>query len=268
MSKNVRSVGARENAFLMGLASAGKGIFTIKEAVAFWKSPHNAKIAVHRLVTKEWLVPIEKGKYLIVPLEAGVSRKWTEDPYLIAQALVQPAAIAYWSAIRHWNWTEQIPRIVYVQTTARKKNPRRKVLGVQYEFVRVPKSKFYGHVKEWRNGKAVFITDKEKTLVDCADDVERAGTIEELVKAVNAASSETSWKKLNEYVHRFPNGAAKKRLGYLFETLVPALSGEAKKILGVWQAELTAGIVPLQPSTRKGGHAVTRWRVLVNVGIE
>jgi restriction endonuclease S subunit len=42
--------------------------------------------------------------------------------------------------------------------------------------------KFYEHVKEWRNGKSVLINDKEKTLVDCADDVERAGSIEELAK--------------------------------------------------------------------------------------
>lgn len=70
-------MGARENAFLMDLASSGKSIFTIKEARDFWGSPHSTRIAVHRLISKGWLVAIERGKYLIVPLEAGVSRKWS-----------------------------------------------------------------------------------------------------------------------------------------------------------------------------------------------
>jgi len=267
MSKNVTSLGARENAFLMSLASSGKAIFTSKEAKDFWGSPHNAKIAVHRLIKKRWLIQIERGKYLIIPLEAGVSRKWTEDSYVVASALVRPAVIAYWTAVRHWNWTEQIPRLVYVQTTKRKNTPRRKVLGVQYEFVTVPKTKFFGHIKEWRNGKPVLVTDKEKTLIDCADDVERAGTVEELAKAVRSAVSEISWKKLNEYVEKFPNGAVKKRLGYLFETQVPDLSEDAKRILSIWQQHLTAGITLLQPSQSRSGRVVTRWRILVNADL-
>ena len=179
MTKNITSLGARENEFLVTLSGTDKNIFTLREAGEFWGSPHNAKIAIHRLITKGWLALIEKGKYLIIPFEAGPSRKWTEDAAIIASALVQPAAIAYWSAIRHWNWTEQIPRIVYVQTTKRKSSPRRKIFGVQYEIVTVASKKFFGMAKAWRNGKPFFVTDREKTLVDCADDVDRAGSIEE-----------------------------------------------------------------------------------------
>lgn len=251
----------------MDLASGGKGIFTIKEARDFWGSPHNARIAVHRLVRKGWLVAIERGKYLIVPLEAGVSRKWTEDSFIIATALVEPAVISYWSALKHWNWTEQIPRVVYVQTTTRKKRLRRKVLGVQYEFVTIPKTKFYGFAKEWRNGKLVLITDKEKTLIDCADDVERAGTVEELAKAVKSAAKEISWERMDEYLRQFPNGAARKRLGYLFETLVPSLPAPAHELLESWQQALSAGVALLQPAGRPDGKTVTRWRILINAEV-
>lgn len=265
MSKTISHIGSREHAFLVHLAGKGENLFTLKEAIAYWGSPHNARIAVHRLVQKKMLAQIEPGKYLIVPLEAGPERQWTEDPYLVASALVQPSAIAYWSAIRHWNWTEQIPRITYVQTTRRKNKKQRTVFGVKYEFVTVNPRKFYGHAKEWRNGKLVLVTDKEKTLIDCADDVERSGTIEELAKAVKSAVGEISWSKLNEYVTRFPNGAVTKRLGYLFEALVPQLSGEAESVLASWQKNLSAGVVPLQPLKSKSGKISTRWRVLVNV---
>jgi predicted transcriptional regulator of viral defense system len=138
---------------------------------------------------------------------------------------------------------------------------------VQYQFVTVSKSKFYGHIKEWYKGKPVLITDKEKTLVDCADDVERAGTIEELAKAVKSAVNEISWPKLNEYVARFPNGAVPKRLGYLFEALIAELPSEAIQVLSTWQGSLSAGVVPLQPMKSKTGKISTRWRVRVNARI-
>ncbi|HLF15619.1 MAG TPA: hypothetical protein VI932_12095 [Bacteroidota bacterium] len=127
--------------------------------------------------------------------------------------------------------------------------------------------KYFGHVKEWRNGKAVFVSEREKTLIDCADDVERAGGIEEFSKAVKAAAPEISWKKLNEYAGRFPNRAVVKRLGFLLETLVPGLAQEGRSVLAGWQRELSAGVVPLQPSRKKGGKTVTRWRIRVNAEI-
>ena len=120
MINNISSIGGREHAFLLTFAGMGKNLFSLGEAAVFWGSSHNARVALHRLMKKKLLAPIERGKYLIIPLEAGLEREWTEDPYLIANALVHPAAIAYWNAIRHWNWTEQIPRITYVQTTRRK----------------------------------------------------------------------------------------------------------------------------------------------------
>ena len=59
---------------------------------------------------------IEKGKYLIVPLEAGPERIWTEDAHVIAGHLVSPAMVSHRSALGYWNLTEQVPRVTYVQT--------------------------------------------------------------------------------------------------------------------------------------------------------
>jgi len=265
MQKTITQLGPREAEFISRFAQTNTGVLTLHEATSFWKSKKLAYDVLQRLERKGWLARIEAGKYLVIPLEAGPERRWTEDTYLVANALVQPSAIAYWSAIRHWNWTEQIPRIMYVQTTRRKNQKQATVFGVKYEFVTVNPRKFFGHAKEWRNGKQVLVTDKEKTLVDCADDVERAGTIEELAKAVKSAASEISWPKLNEYVNRFPNGAVPKRLGYLFEALVPELPREAREVLSSWQGSLSAGVVPLQSLKSKKGKISTRWGVRANV---
>jgi predicted transcriptional regulator of viral defense system len=264
VQKNITELGPKEADFLSHVASSANHQFTIRTAIEFWGSPEKAWKKLRHLERKGWIARIERGKYLVVPLEAGPERQWSEDPYLIAGILVQPAAIAYWAAIRHWNWTEQIPRIVYVQTTKRKKNPGRQVFGVEYKFVTVSKKKFYGHVKEWRDGKSILITDREKTLVDCADDVKRAGGIEELAKAVKAAAQEISWQKLHEHVMQFPNRAVRKRLGFLFETLLTDLHEDARIVLDSWRHDLSAGIALLQPSNHRMGRVVTRWRIRVN----
>ena len=264
--KKISQLGPREAEFL-SLVSAGGGMFDNELAAQFWKSHGLAAKKLYQLERRGWLARLERGKYLVIPLEAGRERTWSEEPYLVASALVTPAVIAYWTAIRHWNWTEQIPRLIYVQTTSRKKTAERVVLGVQYQFVTVPNAKFYGHVKEWFKGRPVFITDKEKTLIDCADHVERAGTIEELAKAVKSAASEISWSIFRDYVRRFPNRSAVKRLGYLFESLVKNLPDEAHRVLEDCQSHLSAGVVPLQPGGRSTGRISTRWRVRVNADL-
>ncbi|HYQ85869.1 MAG TPA: hypothetical protein VES59_01360 [Bacteroidota bacterium] len=266
MHKTITQLGPKEAEFLSLMATSG-GELTSERAAQFWGSREMVRKKLYQLEKRGWIARLERGKYLVIPLEAGAERSWSEEPYLIASALVQPAAIGYWTAIRHWNWTEQIPRIVYVQTTTRKKLTARIVFGVEYQFVTVPKAKFYGHMKEWYKGKPVLISDKEKTLIDCADDVERAGTIEELAKAVKSAAVEISWPKLDEYVRRFPNRAAMKRLGFLFERLVTSLSEEARGVLEGWESILSAGVVQLQPGGRATGRISTRWRIRINADV-
>jgi predicted transcriptional regulator of viral defense system len=268
MQKNITQLGPKEAEFISGLAGKNAGIVSLREAVEYWKSKKLAYDILQRLERKGWLARLEPGKYIIIPLEAGPERQWSEDTSLIATTLVKPSAIGYWSAIRHWNWTEQIPRIVYVQTTSRKNRRQQTVFGVSYEFVTVNARKFFGNAKEWRSGKQILITDKEKTLLDCADDVERAGGIEELSKAVKFGSREISWTKLSEYARRFPNRSTLKRLGFLLERQKTPLPVEATKLIQVWQSELSAGIVPLQPGAKKTGKIVTRWRLQLNVEVE
>lgn len=267
MSKNITELGPKEAQFISLFAARNNGFFLIEEAARFWKSRGLTRDILWRLEKKGWIERIERGKYLIIPLEAGPQRKWSADSYLIAGFLVKPAAISYWTAIRHWNWTEQIPRVVYVQTTTRKSRSSHRIFGVEYEIIKVAKRKFFGHSKEWRDGKACLVADKEKTLIDCADYVERSGSIVEIAKAVKEAAGQISWSKLDEYARRFPNGAVKKRLGYLFEKLVPQLPEEANKMLEGWQQGLTKGICALVPAGPKSGKISTRWKVLINMEI-
>lgn len=77
---------------------------------------------------------------MIIPLEAGPERLWSENALIIASHLVSPGAVAYWSAMRFWNMTEQLPRVQFIQTTKRKRSVN--IQGINYRFVTVSDKRF------------------------------------------------------------------------------------------------------------------------------
>ena len=131
------SLSDAEASFLTTLAASGKQIFATKDGYDVLGKGKATRDALARLVDKGWLERIEKGKYLIIPLEAGPDRTWTEDAHVIAGHLVSPSMVSHWSALNYWNLTERVPRVTYVQTTARKENRRPRVLGMHFRIVRV-----------------------------------------------------------------------------------------------------------------------------------
>ncbi len=263
--QNIISLSDAEASFLTTMAAKGKDIFTTRDAYDILGESKATRDTLERLIDKGWLERIEKGKYLIVPLEAGPDRTWTEDAFVIARHLVRPSMVAYWSALNYWNLTEQVPRVTYVQTTARKENRRPNVLGMKFQIVRVKPRKFFGdhvyHVGE----SAVRVTDREKTILDGLDRPDLSGGGVEIVKGLREGDGELNWERLTEYVRRFGSGTVVKRLGFLAEALGLA-HPPSQEVLEEWQRLLTAGISKLDPSSPREPHRIaTRWRVAVNL---
>jgi predicted transcriptional regulator of viral defense system len=202
---------------------------------------------------------------MIVPLEAGPDRTWTESALVIAPHLIEPAAVAYWSALHYWHMTEQISRTVFVQSTSRKHQREKEILGVPYRFVTVVESKFFGVAKRTLRGQSVYVTDREKTLVDAADRPDLSGGIAQLAQALRAAWNDLDMQRLDEYLDRWPTGSPLKRIGYLVETLDLPFPDREKQLTR-WRHSLSSGIVALEPGhTADEGRIATRWRLRINV---
>jgi predicted transcriptional regulator of viral defense system len=263
--RNIISLSHTEASFLATLAAEGKNIFTTQDAYEVLAKGKPARDSLERLVHKGWLERIERGRYLIVPLEAGPERSWTEGAFVIAQHLVEPSAIGYWSALNHWNLTEQVPRVTHIQTTARKSNRKPNVLGMQFHIVRIKLERFFGQRRFYVGGSAVRITDREKTIIDCLDRPELSGGVAEVAKALHEGDGEFDWRRTTRYLRRFGSGAVVKRLGFLIE-VVKLEHAPNPDMLEEWQHLLTAGISKLDPSSRREPHRIaTRWRVAVNL---
>jgi predicted transcriptional regulator of viral defense system len=256
-----RSLSSTESSLLASLAEEGKNIFTLNDITNKLDTPYkNAKVVANRLVKKKWLIPLTRGKYLIVPLEAGVRSEYTEHEFIIASHLADPCYIGYWSALNFHGFTEQVPMNIYVATTKRLKD--RTILDTRIRFISLIKRKFFGFEKESVSNTIINISDKEKTLADCLDHPEYCGGISEIAKSLWNAKDEISTEKLVDYSLRMGNSAILKRLGFLLELLQIDVS---EKLMKKIRGHLKKGYVLLDPIEEKYGSYSTRWRLLVNV---
>ncbi|MEA3308470.1 MAG: type IV toxin-antitoxin system AbiEi family antitoxin domain-containing protein [Chloroflexota bacterium] len=264
MIQTITGLGPKATEFLATFAAQGKLVFTTAQARTFWGAPTYTTNVLGRLEKGGWLHRLQRGVYLIIPLEAGPERVWSENALVIATHLIAPSAVAYWSALHYWQFTEQMPRTVFVQSTARKHQREKEILGMTFRFITVVKTKFFGVVERTLNGQPIYLTDREKTLVDAADRLELSGGCLQLAQALQAAGAELDWSRLSAYLHRWPTTSPLKRMGYLVEALgLPLADRQAR--LARWQAALAPGIVQLEPGREAQGPIVTRWQVRLNV---
>lgn len=72
MLQNVRTLGRAGSDLLAEITRQGKRFFTYEDAIKAYGSD-NSRLwnLLSTLVKRGWLQRIEKGKYLILPLEAG-----------------------------------------------------------------------------------------------------------------------------------------------------------------------------------------------------
>ncbi|WP_456477579.1 type IV toxin-antitoxin system AbiEi family antitoxin domain-containing protein [Geoglobus ahangari] len=232
-------------------------IFTVEDAMKHTRlSKSSLLVLLSRLEHRGRVERIEKGKYIFIPLE---SRKgeYTLNEFVIASSLVKPSAIAYWSALNYHGLTEQIPTTVFVQTTSRKKRQELEIFGVRYRIVRVKENKFFGLEKVWLENRPVFVTDREKTIVDCLDKPEYCGGIVEVAKALKQGKFDA--EKLVKCAVKMKNSGVIRRLGYLSDLL--GLNLELPEVR-------TRNYLYLDPTMPHKGEKNSRWKLVVNVNLE
>lgn len=128
---------------------------------------------------------------------------------------------------------------------------------------------FFGVIQRTVDGKPIYVTNREKTLldVDAAARPDLSGGIVQLAQALQAAHADINWQRLDDDLVRWGGGVVVKRFGYLLETLALPIP-DRKTRLEQWQNMLSAGISILEPGMGATGATVTRWRVRVNVDVE
>ena len=104
---------------------------------------------------------------------------------------------------------------MFIQTSKPKRN--KTVFGTSYKFVKAATSKITGILTQGQGNRKYWITDIEKTIVDCFDLPEHSGGYAELIRAFNQAKLRSD--KMITYCMAIDNIAATKRMGFLAELL-------------------------------------------------
>lgn len=251
---NIRTgLGKVSAELLLKLAEHNKRIFTLNDAEELMDigRPALTKL-VSDLVRKNWLVRLTKGRFMILPLEAGLEPSYTEHEFVIASSLIEPYYISYWSVLNYYGLTEQKSRTVFVATTKRKMDL--KILGVEYKFVTLNKRKFFGFNKLEIDEKAVNVAEKEKAIVDCLDLPKYSGGIVEVAKSIWNCREELDSAKMLRYAFRIRNMAAVSRLCYLLD------------VFGIKSVEVNSSSYSLlDPLRERKGKYISRFKIIENI---
>lgn len=242
------SLGKREAWFLTQLGPRGLFSTTEARAVLGPQAKDATTQFLDRLVRKGWLRRIRRGRFAVIPLSSGETRTPQLHEYVIAMQLVSPAAIAYWSALNYHGLTEQLPRTVYVATNHPVHPSRREALGIAFQVVAVRPAKWFGLTQQWVEEQPVYVTDREKTLIDGLDLPQYVGGVGEIAKALKNAWRELDEAQLRDYARRIGNSAVAKRLGFLMEQLQ---LGDPEALRHA--VALAPGFSPLDPTLPKVG---------------
>lgn len=217
---------------------------------------------LYRLARKRWLLRLEKGKYLLLPLEAGMQGLYSAHEFIIAAHLVQPYAIAYASALSFHALSDILPQTVFVATTRRKADVTIEALGLHFRFIALTRHKFFGLQRVTIEEQPVQITTRSKTLIDGLDHPELCGGIIELAKGLRRyAHDEGDWDQLTADARRLDNRSVFKRLGYLAEVL----GLEPGEWVARWRAEISSDETLLDPRYGRRGAYHAGWNLRLNL---
>ena len=221
--------------------------------------------ALHHLARAGWVVRLRKGRYALSSAIPGVS---PTHEFEVGMALVAPAAISHFSAMHHYELTDQIPHRVFITTTSGQWIPRgRKGSGpgcrvgeTIYQFVRIKPERFFGTDTVWVNESRVTFTDMARTLVDGLMMPQYCGGIAEVLHGFQVARDQFSLDQIIDYALRLGD-ATSKRLGWVLEHTGCKLSN-----LTVLEQVQVTGYTKLDPTGPREGPYNRHWMIQENLG--
>lgn len=259
-------VSASNRAVLARLRRAFSGPFTVDDAadVADLDRERASRLLRH-LAAQGWLTRVQRGLYAAVPIEAENPQAWRLDPWTIAATTLTPAYIGGWTALHHWDLTDQLFGTTVVITTRSVPQREREIGGARFELRHRPQRAIFGLRRVWREGVPVDVSDPERTLVDCLDDPSMAGGIRHLAEAIDewARAPRANPGLLLEYADRLGNRTVFKRLGFVAESL-----DLDSQLVDACLGRISRGISLLDPDRAPSGRIATQWNLRVNASIE
>lgn len=205
-----------------------------------------------------WIKRIRRGLYIPIPLESSTGIIGIDEPSLIADSIYGPGYLAGFSAVKHWDLSEQIMETITYFTLKKIKNREPIIDGIRFRLKTITERKIFGLKPIWIGSKKISVSDPSKTLIDLLDDPKLAGGIQVVSDILQeyVDSEHYNFEQLVDYGHRMQNKAIFKRLGFLMEIIIKA----EDKVLSELRKSISSGYAELDPTVQATRY-ISKWRL-------
>ncbi|MBN1914817.1 MAG: hypothetical protein JW769_02890 [Parachlamydiales bacterium] len=247
---------------LRKIASQGLKIFNIDQAkeiaVQLKIRPNYVTEALHYCLKGGWILRLKKGVYAF-SAESG----FIDPPheFEIAMALVVTSAISHWTAMKHYNLTQQSSNTIFAITPTSSSIPR-SINKDKFRFIKIKKEHYFGIEKVWIGQSQISITDLERTLLDGLMMPQYCGDFQEILHAFKMSKNKINFEKIIRYSMKLDKSVIK-RLGWILEKLNVKHS-YLKTLLQV----PIKGYRKLNPIGDCRGIYNKKWMIQENIGLE
>ncbi|MEA1994382.1 MAG: type IV toxin-antitoxin system AbiEi family antitoxin domain-containing protein [Euryarchaeota archaeon] len=213
-----------------------KPLFTINEAErASEYDREYLQLKLHRLVKRGRLMRVERGKYTV-----------HENPMVYGTYIETPSFFSFWTALRYYNLTTQMPQMLHVISAKNRKD----LSQIRFH----SSNKIFGYERKRYQDFHIFVANRERLLLDCVSkSTVPVGELWELIESVDS-------EKMIEYCLKYDSKASTKRVGYLIETLTG-------KELDELHSLIDHNYTVLDLSKPQEGKKNMRWKIVVNVNV-
>ncbi|MBQ0712759.1 MAG: type IV toxin-antitoxin system AbiEi family antitoxin domain-containing protein [Porticoccus sp.] len=225
-------------------------------------SRKEASRSLYRWNKNGWVQRVKRGVYIPVPLGSTSDSPVIENPYFVADSIYSPGYIGGFSAVKHWDLTEQIIETTYYFTSKQVKDRSPSYNSTTFKIKTIKPNKIFGLKSIWMGSKKVFISDPTKTLIDIIEDPKLVGgmRIVEDIYREYLDSDYFNLEKIIEYAMLINNRTVMKRLGFLTEAT------HTDKIpydtLCLFQSEISSGY-SFFDTTTKGNLTNDKWKLKI-----
>ncbi|HBY21557.1 MAG: hypothetical protein A2Y24_04700 [Clostridiales bacterium GWE2_32_10] len=184
------------------------GTFEMKDMIAIINNASTVKSVLKEYLGKGYIIRVKKNLYAAVNLSTGNT---FADRYQIGCAVAEDAYLSHHSAAEYYGFANQVFNEIYV--TTKKKIVPFEYNNTRYTFV---SPELYAGVISPETRRGIRVTDTEKTILDCINNMDRAGGLEEVLKIIESVTY-LNEQKLIEYLNEFDKKFLYQKVGYMLE---------------------------------------------------
>jgi len=191
-----------------------KPVFTLEDVKQYYSNPEAARSAIRRLIEQELVVRIRKNMYTCISGETGCS---VANKYQIGSAVTPTAYISHHTAMEYYGVCDQVYYDIYVSS----ETPFKEFEFDGYTYCYVS-SKCKSGIDNVRYSGGIWITDKERTVLDSIKDMDKISGIEEVLANIEGFTS-LNEEKLICYLQEYHNQFLYQKTGFILSPFLDKL---------------------------------------------